>query len=386
VLALIVREHRWEARLTRFESGDPAAKPPVPPAPGRVAETRRYWWQVRGALAAALVISFDYAAAAAEYEAMAREPRFELRSRIEAAENAAILRANIGGPAAAREARAAAMALARQDDGPLSRMPRIELEAALAELGPWNVRGPDEGATRAARRRALAAMEALYRRWRGDERARVHVIEAAYQVARLRRAAGERGAGEWCRRTMEAFAFHSPESRAGDDRGSPHADRAAECAYRELDARIGAGCGVSALRAFGNALDALDSTYGSRGWSLAAKVRKASLLDCGPRPARGREAVDQQIARLYGDALLWARAFQLRNEAVDHASRRLSFFARLLGDAKMREATRGLADPKTGAPFVYRDGDFLRLGAGAPFAPAGDPGPAPAPDGEVAAP
>lgn len=69
---------------------------------------------------------------------------------------------------------------------------------------------------------------------------------------------------------------------------------------------------------------------------------------------------DAAMVKFYVEAVVWGKAWKIRNAAVDQAIRRLAFFTDILGDSKLREWSQGIADPITKQPFEYRDGMFVR--------------------------
>src|SRR5262249_35200721 len=85
-----------EATLARLARGDPRAGPNGAPDPRRYDERRRYTQMAAEQLAAAEVLLFDHAGAAASFEALARNVHFEPRARRDAARNVAILHAHLG--------------------------------------------------------------------------------------------------------------------------------------------------------------------------------------------------------------------------------------------------------------------------------------------------
>jgi hypothetical protein len=171
------------------------------------------------------------------------------------------------------------------------------------------------------------------------------------------------------------------------------------------------------------------TAYGSRNWSVAARARQGSLYDScrtglyNARPpglklytpkeekllkmaetsdrddlqqqadairqkrredwrsARERSLndADQAMVKFYAEAIAWAKAYKVRNSAVDFAIQRLAFFTDIIGDAKLREWTQGIVDPETNKPFEYQDGLFLRTRPGMtpPLTPDGLPAPLP---------
>ncbi len=84
------------------------------------------------------------------------------------------------------------------------------------------------------------------------------------------------------------------------------------------------------------------------------------------RAARERslDDADKAMVKFYTEAVVFGRAFKVRNAAVDRAIQRLAFFTNILGDPKLREYSQGVVDPETKAPFQYTDGVFLRTRPG----------------------
>ena len=99
------------------------------------------------------------------------------------------------------------------------------------------------------------------------------------------------------------------------------------------------------------------------------------------RAARERSLAeaDQPMVKFYVEAVVWARAWKVRNPAFDTAIQRLAFFTDILGDAKLREWSQGIVDPDGKKPFEYRDGVFLRSRPGLTpsLTPDGLPAPLP---------
>ncbi len=73
---------------------------------------------------------------------------------------------------------------------------------------------------------------------------------------------------------------------------------------------------------------------------------------------------DRAMVAGYAEAILWARAWKVKVAAADQAIRRLAFFTKILGDAKLREYSSSLIDPSTKENFSYTDGYFLRMRRG----------------------
>ncbi len=157
-------------------------------------------------------------------------------------------------------------------------------------------------------------------------------------------------------------------------------------------------------------LQTVITTYESRSWSVASRARQGSLYDScrtglyNARPpglklytdkeekllklaetsdredlqeqadairqrrreqwrdARERKLndADKAMVKFDVEAVVWAKTWKIRNQAVDYAIQKLAFYTDILGDAKLRDFSQGILDPDGQKPFEYKDGMFLR--------------------------
>jgi hypothetical protein len=386
----------------------------------------------------ASALLFDDRSVARAYEALAQEPRRSMPARLDAALRAAVLYARMGDHERLAAVRAALASLGPPGEG------EAELEYLLAADGVqrWDERGADEGDNHAAGVEATAALEAYYAAHASGPASR-HIVAAAHQLARLTRGVASGGprppqtptwAG-WCRRTVAAFEAYRGAAPAGRSTlGSPEADMAAECAFELLEPPIEAelaprldryhGTPDEVLAAFDHDVEEaaraearlgdVITRFGSRPWSVAVRLRQASLYDAchvglssarapglklfsgaerqllepagkgadealdarksALRQARREawravvsqrlDAVDRKMVRLYVEALTSAMAWEVTPSLFEAAARRLTFFEMIVGHGEMARLSRDAIDARTGAPFVYRDRMFLRLSPG----------------------
>jgi hypothetical protein len=96
----------------------------------------------------------------------------------------------------------------------------------------------------------------------------------------------------------------------------------------------------------------------------ADAIRQKRREDWRSARERSLDDADKAMVKFYTEAVVYGRAFKVRNAAVDTAIQRLAFFTNILGDAKLREFSQGVVDPETKAPFQYSDGVFLRTRPG----------------------
>jgi hypothetical protein len=176
---------------------------------------------------------------------------------------------------------------------------------ASSDMKRWDSRGADDGANRAARGRATTAMMKFYDANKSVTAANRYVVEAAYNVARMRKAGGEKTADEWWRNTISAFDRFKSTAPSKDGKsealGSREAGMAAEGEYsmlddelkKEFDYETGhhryAGTSVDVIKKFqADAVDAkhwqdrlqhVIEAYGSPEFAVAAIARQGSIYD-----------------------------------------------------------------------------------------------------------
>lgn len=448
---LFIKEYGSEQKLQKLQKGDTGATPPEPADPKKYKERVTFLKQAYDALSAAYVLFFNYRTAAETYDTISRNTRFEEAPRRDAARNAVLLYANVGDRDKMLSSRQTFFTL----KPPAEQKADIDYLVASADLKTWDEHGPDEGANRAERLKAIAAMENYYTLNKNNTAASAYVVQAAYHAAKMLKAGRDGKAAEWCKNTTGAFDKFKGSAGTVDGHnkalGSLQADMAAECAYTAIDERIKAEFDydtghhrytgvidkvkktfdddVKKAEKYFDQLKSVIDRFESRQWSVAAKARQGSLYDScrtgmyNARPpglklytekeekllklaetseredlqeqadairqkrredwrsARERSLndADKAMVKFYVEAVVWARAFKVRNQAVDIAIQRLAFFTDILGDQKLREFSAGIMDPETKRPFEYRDGLFLRTRPGMtpPLTPNGLPGPLP---------
>lgn len=297
---LFIDRYGDEATLAKLQNGDPASKPPRDPSPDQYSQRLKYLQQAYDALSASYVLFFNYRKAAEEYDRISQIGRFEQAYRRDAAKNALTLYANMNDTARTEEL--------RQRFSALGASPEQKAEAdfivAKAQMNEWDENGRDEGANRAARQRATAAMVRYYEANKNNRAADRFVVSAAYNVAKLHRASGG-PLTTWYERTMEAFERYKRSAPVENGRskalGSPEASMAAEANFALLDAEIRKqfdydaghhryqGTTVEVIQDYRNdareaeryhqRLQYVIDNYLAPEWALAARSRQGSLYD-----------------------------------------------------------------------------------------------------------
>jgi len=431
---LFIKEYGNEERLVKLDKGDPAAKPPQQPQPKKLAERVKYLKQAYDALGDSYVLFFNYRGAAETFDTISRNVRFEAAARRKAAKNAVLLYSNVG----ERDRMVASRGKFLELDPPAEQKAEIDWLVASSDLKVWDERGMDDGANKAARLKAISAMEDYFSANRNNVAASPYLVQAAYNTAKLYKAGNDPKGADWCRTTISAFdKFRGATPPGQKALGSPQADMAAECAYSAIDDKLKQTWdydtnhhryqGVidkvikeynddlkKAGDSFFNDLQSVVSSFESRTQSVTAFARQGSLYDScrtglyNTRPPglklytdreekllklaetsdredlqetadairqRRREQwraarerllndADRAMVKFYVQAVVYARAWNIRTPEIDRAIQRLAFFTDILGDAKMREMSQGVIDPETKQPFAYEDGYFLRTRPG----------------------
>ena len=114
---------------------------------------------------------------------------------------------------------------------------------ANSDMKAWDPHGSDDGANRAARAKAIAVMTAFHDANKNSSAAAKYVVEAAWDVARMHKTAGEgKQADDWWKITIAAFERYKSTAPQKDGRsealGSREAGMAAEAEYTMLDEEI----------------------------------------------------------------------------------------------------------------------------------------------------
>jgi tetratricopeptide (TPR) repeat protein len=299
---LFISRYGSPEKLAAVRDGQPEAKPPVAADPGKYEERVKFLKMADDALASSYVLFFDYPQAAATFEKISRTEHFADAERREAARQALTLAASLGDDSGMRRA--------RQNLGSLGASPRDLAEAdfviASAALKAWDRSSPPRGANADARQAAEAAMKSYYDANARNPDASEFVVEAAYWVAKAKRAARDAKEREWLDNTklaFETFRHTAPVKPDGMSSalGSRQAGFAAEAAYIQLDEAVQkgfdydtghhrfAGTTTEVLEQYRRAAaqaqthyDALQKVvddYASPEWATAAIGRQGSLYD-----------------------------------------------------------------------------------------------------------
>ncbi len=157
---LFIREYGNDQKLEALQKGDPKAEPPVAANPAKYEERVKNLKLAYDELGKAYVLFFSYRQAAETYDTVSRNKRFAQEDRRTASRNALLLYSNLGAETEMLASRQTFFSL----DPPAKQKAEVDYLVALADLKRWDENGADDGANRAARVRAIGAMEGYYQR------------------------------------------------------------------------------------------------------------------------------------------------------------------------------------------------------------------------------
>jgi hypothetical protein len=298
---LFISHYGDEKTLSKLQNGDPKANPPVAPNPKEYEQRVKYLKSAEDALAGAYVLFFNYPKAADTYDKISDNPNFGQDDRRGAARQALQLYSSLGDDSGMSRARSR---LEKLGSSP-KQMAEADFIVASAELKKWDEFSPDTGANALARRRADQAMENYYVTHKKSDAAAQYVVQAAYAVAKTKRAAHSGDTDKWWKNTIAAFEHYKAVAPRKDGKstavGSAEASMAAEGEYRILDEQIGEsfdydtghhrykGTAVEVINQYkkdavtakkwNDKLQHIVDEYVSREWTAAAVSRQGSLYD-----------------------------------------------------------------------------------------------------------
>jgi tetratricopeptide (TPR) repeat protein len=299
---LFIARYGSDEKLATIREGDPTAEPPVPADPGKYEYRVGFLKMAYDALASSYVLFFDYPQAARTFEEISSSAHFAEPDRREAARQALTLAASLGDESGMRRA--------RQTFASLGASPRDIAEAdfviASAALKSWDPASPSRGVNEQARLAAENAMKSYYDLNARNPNASEFTVEAAYWVAKAKRAARDAREGEWWETTKQAFEVFRRDAPMKADGissalGSRQAGFAAEAAYVQIDENMQRGFDYDTghQRYAGTTVEVLDQyrrsavqaqsqydalqrvvdDYASPEWATAAIARQGSLYD-----------------------------------------------------------------------------------------------------------
>jgi len=299
---LFISRYGSEDKLNALQHGDPKANPPVAADPKKYEDRVKFLKMAYDALANARVLFFDYPKAAETFDTISRNSHFTQDDERAAAHQALSLYASLGDTSG--------MARAKERFVALGASPRDRAEAdfivANADMKKWDEFSPDSGGNAAARQRAELSMKNYVDTNKNNDAAAQFVVQAAYNVAKSKRAAHAGSVDEAWQDTTKAFERYravAPKNKDGTNSavGSAEAGMAAEAAFTLTDEAIRNGfdydtghhhykgtvvevvknyqADATDAKKWYDKLQHIVDDYASPEWAAAAVARQGSLYD-----------------------------------------------------------------------------------------------------------
>ena len=282
---LFIREYGDEKTLKKLEKDDPK----------EYEQRVKFLKMAYDALAGSYVLFFNYRKAAETFDKISSIERFTQADRRASAQQALSLYSSMGDRAK--------MESTKRRYFSLGASPKEQAEAefiiANSSMKQWDERSPDTGGNRAARTRALKAMSDYYVRYRNKPAGAQYVVEASYNVARIKRATKARDVDKWWKNTIGAFATYKRTAKKAT--GTREADMGAEAEFTLIDKDLRKnfdyesgfhrykGTSVQVIQAYRkdagaakryyDRLEKIGKTYVSPEWTVAAVARQGSVYD-----------------------------------------------------------------------------------------------------------
>jgi hypothetical protein len=298
---LFIGKYGSEPTLKKLQNGDPKAKPPVEANPKKYEERVGYLKNAYDALAAAYVLFFDYPRAAETFEKISATSHFPEPDRRESAKQALVLYTSLGDRGGMNRTRDKY----RQLGASQKEIAEADFVVATSDLKRWDEFSPDEGANQDARKRAQKAMSDYYDAEKNKDASSQFVVQSAYYVAKMKKAAGAGDTNDWWKNTVAAFQRYKRGAPTKEGRnaalGSREASMAAEADYTLLDQDLNKkfdyetghhrykGTSVEVLKSYRqdasdakqwfDKLQAIADGYLSPDWTPIVIARQGSLYD-----------------------------------------------------------------------------------------------------------
>jgi len=208
-----------EDELIAYRDGD--AKKGIKRNPEEFKTRLDYTKRALGELGRTYLQAFDYQSAAKHYDEVSNRTLLDAGERRDAAGNAVILQANLGNRDKMLAARTRYFAM-----GP-SAADKAEVDFTVAEFEykQWKQNPSDL----AQKGRAATALDAYYTTYKAQGPAAKFVVDAAYDMATLRKSTGDNGFRDWYKKTIDAFGAYKAGNK--DAVGTRESDMGAEAAY-----------------------------------------------------------------------------------------------------------------------------------------------------------
>lgn len=189
-------------------------------------------------LASAYILFFNYRSAAETLDKIASIERFSADTRKSAARNALVLYTNLGDKEKMNASKARFLTFKPTGEDKAE----ADYIVAAADLRLWDQNGADTDSNKSARLKAQSALTGYYDANKNNAAAARFAVNAAYYVAKMKRAGNEGKSEEWLTNTIKSFEKYKATAPLKDGKnsalGSLEGDMAAECDFTIVDADV----------------------------------------------------------------------------------------------------------------------------------------------------
>jgi tetratricopeptide (TPR) repeat protein len=294
-----ISEYGSNEQLNALQKGDP--KKEIKPSKELYDERVKNLALAYTTLGETWISFFNYPKAAETYEKVAEIDRFDEPMRRDAARNAMTLYANIG----QRDKMMNEYRVMQRLHPSAEEKANADYLVASFDYKQWDAKGADSGANRQSRQAGEGTLMTYVRQNGGNAGAAKFVVEAAYEVAKMKKAGNEGDYKTWLQQTVTSWdklkATGSPDAQK-----PPFVDYAAEAAFTLIDDEITAKFDVPSRHVYGGSVaDVLGDGKGKKG------KYQANAVDADKYDKR----LEEEVIKKY-ESLEWVPAAFARQGAI----------------------------------------------------------------------
>ena len=297
---LFISDYGSEDRLNGLQKGDPKTKAAADPK--KYQERIGYLGDAYAALGETYYSFFNYQKAAETYDKVASNERFPQQRRRDNAKNAMILYSNLG----QRDKMIAAYRILLKEAPSSDDKALADYMIASYDFKQWSPTSGDTGSNRQQRFGAESALMTYFQQQRAAPGAAKYIVEAAYDVAKMKRSAGDPAYRQWFKSTVSSWDNYRAKAPTKDNvseaQQSPYVDYAAEAEFVLLDEQIAASYDVPSKHQYARSVADIfgEVSTGKDGKPVIGADGKAVMKKKGKYQANAAEADkwDQQLDAL----------------------------------------------------------------------------------------
>jgi tetratricopeptide (TPR) repeat protein len=225
-----------EAKLSALQKGD--AKTKAPPNPAEYQDRVSKLGQAYGELSTTYYSFFNYQQAAETEEKVSSNTRFDEKTRKDAAASAMELYNALG----QRDKMTAQYKILTSLHPDADEQAKADYSIADYDYKQWNPTGGDGGSNHQSRTAAESSLMAFYAKEHSHGPAAKYALEAAYQIAKMKKSVGDGGYHQWLKTTLNEWQLldTAPAGKDGKKTSQqpPYVDYAAEAEFTPLDEEL----------------------------------------------------------------------------------------------------------------------------------------------------